>query len=73
MRLDLGYKVDVAEVLIKILSKFPLSPLQSALEHCHDGRGFLGETFNSTDEAKQAAKTWLRNQSAEFFKIGING
>ena len=32
-----------------------------------------GVRFNSTDEAKHAAKTWLRNQSAEFFKNGING
>ena len=39
MGLDLGYKVDVAPIPIKILSKFPLSPLQNALEHCHDGRG----------------------------------
>ena len=29
--------------------------------------------FNSTNEAKHAAKTWLRNQSAEFLKNGING
>ena len=36
MRLDLGYKVDVAAIPIKILSKFPVSPLQNALEHCHD-------------------------------------
>ena len=32
-----------------------------------------GVCFNSTDEAKHAAKTWLRNQSAKFFKNGING
>ena len=32
-----------------------------------------GVCFNSTDEAKHAAKTWLRNQSAEFFNNGING
>ena len=70
MGLDLGYKVDVAAIPIKILSKFPLSPLQKALEHCHDGEGVR---FNSADEAKHAAKTWLRNQSAEFFKNGING
>ena len=43
MGLDLGYKVDVAAIPIKILSKFPWSPLQNALEHCHDGSGFLGE------------------------------
>ena len=49
--------------------EFPLSSLQNALEHCHDGEGVR---FNSTDEAKHAAKTWLRNQSAEFFKNGIN-
>ena len=36
MGLDLGYKVDVAAIPIEILSKFPLSPLQNALEHCHD-------------------------------------
>ena len=45
MRLDLGYKVDVAAIPIKILLKFPLSPLQNVLEHCHDGRGVLGEAF----------------------------
>ena len=45
MGLDLGCKVDVAAIPIEILSKFPLSPLQSALEHCHDGREFLGEAF----------------------------
>ena len=38
MGLDLGYKVDVAAIPIEILSKFSLSPLQNALEHCHDGR-----------------------------------
>ena len=74
MGLDLGYKVDVAAIPIEILSKFPLSPLRNALEHCHDGKEFLkGVRFNSTDEAKHAAKTWLRNQSAEFFKNGVNG
>ena len=26
-----------------------------------------GVRFNSADEAKHAAKTWLRDQSAEFF------
>ena len=36
MGLDLGYKVDVAAIPIEILSKFPLSPLQNVLEHCHD-------------------------------------
>ena len=35
----------VAAIPIEILSKFPLSPLQNALEHCHDGRGFLGEAL----------------------------
>ena len=45
MGLYLGYKVDVATIPIEILSKFPLSSLQNALEHCHDGRGFLGEAF----------------------------
>ena len=67
MGLDLGYKIDVAAIPSKILSKFPLLPLQNALEHCHC------HCFDSTDEAKHAAKTWLRNQSAEFFKNGING
>ena len=70
MELDLGYKVDVAAIPIEILSKFSLSTLQNAPEHCHDGEGVR---FNSTDEAKHAAKTWLKNQSAEFFKNGING
>ena len=32
-----------------------------------------GVRFNSPDEAKHATKTWLRNQSAEFFKNGIDG
>ena len=48
MELDLDYKVDVAAIPIKILSKFPLSSLQNALEHCHDGKGFLGEAFLGT-------------------------
>ena len=69
MEQDLGYKVDVAAIPIEILSKFPLSFLQNALKHCHN----RGVRFNSTDEAKHAAKTWLRNQSAEFFKNGTNG
>ena len=43
MGLDLGYKVDVAAIPIEILSKFPLLTLQNALEHCHVGRGSLGE------------------------------
>ena len=29
-----------------------------------------GVRFNSTDEAKHAAKTWLRNHFAEFIKNG---
>ena len=45
MGLDLGYKVDVAAIPIEMLSKFPLSTLQNALEHGHDGGGFLGEAF----------------------------
>ena len=48
MGLDLGYKVDVAAIPIEILSKFPLSPLQNALEHCHDGRGFHGEDIHGS-------------------------
>ena len=48
MGLDLGYTVDVAAIPIKILSKFPLSLLHNALEHCDDGRGFLGEAFLDT-------------------------
>ena len=47
MGLDLGYKVDVAAIPIKFLSKFPWSPLSNALEHCHDGTGFLDEAFLS--------------------------
>ena len=31
-----------------------------------------GVSFNSTDEAKHAAKTLLKNQSAEFFKNGAD-
>ena len=45
MGLDLGYKVDVAAISIKMLSQFSLSLLQNALEHCNDGRGFLSEAF----------------------------
>ena len=41
MGLDLGYKVDVAVIPIEIFSKFPLSPLQNVLEHCHDGERSL--------------------------------
>ena len=73
MGLDLGYKVDVAAILIEILSYSPdLVPFDFFLfpklkEHLKEDR------FNSTDEAKHAAKTWLRNQSAELFKNGING
>ena len=47
MGLDMGYKVDVVAIPIEIVSKFPLPLLQDALEHCHDGREFLGEAFNS--------------------------
>ena len=32
-----------------------------------------GVCFKSSDKAKHAAKKWIRNQSAEFFKNGING
>ena len=74
MRIDLGYKVNVAAIHIKILSKFHFLPLQNALKHCHDGRGFLSEAFMGISfKAKHAAKTWIRNQFAEFFKNGING
>ena len=45
MGLDLGYKVDVAANSIKTPIEVPLSSLQNALEHCHDGRGFFGEPF----------------------------
>ena len=73
MELDLGYKVNVAAIPIEIFSKFPLSPFSNFFlipklkEHLKEVR------FNSTDEAKHAAKTWLRNQSAELFKCAING
>ena len=43
MGLDLGYKMDVAAIPIEILRKFPLSLLQNALKHCHDGRRFLDD------------------------------
>ena len=36
MGLDLGYKVNVTAIPIKILSEFLFSPLHNALEHCHD-------------------------------------
>ena len=45
MGLDLGSKMDVAAIPIKILSKFSFSLLQTALEHCHEREGFLGEDF----------------------------
>lgn len=32
-----------------------------------------GVRFNTTDEAKHAARTWLQNQPADFFKNGIMG
>ena len=73
MGLDLGYKVNVAAIPIKILSKFlNLAPSDFFLfsklkEH------LKGVRSNSTGETKHAAKTWLKNQSAEFFKNGING
>ena len=32
-----------------------------------------GVRFNTTDEAKHAARTWLQNQPVDFFKNGIMG
>ena len=32
-----------------------------------------GVCFNTTHEAKHAARTWLRNEPADFFKNGIMG
>ena len=62
MGLELDYKVDVAAIFIKMFSKFPLSPLQNALEHCHDSQ-----------ESVSIALMKQKHQSAEFFKNGING
>ena len=62
----------MAAIPIKIFSKFPdLAPSDIFLfpnleEHLKRIR------FSSTDEAKHAAKTGLRNVSAELFKNGIN-
>ena len=56
MGLDLGYKVDVAAIPIKILSKFPdLAPFDFFLFSKLKGH-LKGVRFNSTDEAKHAAK-----------------
>ena len=60
MGLDLGYKVNVAAIFIEILSKFPWSPLQNALEQCHDGEGVR---FSSIDEAKHDLEISLQNFS----------
>ena len=62
MGLDLGYKVDVAAIPIKNLSKFPLSPLQNALKHCHDERGFLGEAFLSMGQNPPVANFLLNRR-----------
>ena len=74
MRLDLGYMVDVAAIPIEILSKFPLSPLQNALEHSIKEH-LKGVRFNSTDEAKHGLEQWFSNcasrrpgASFQFFK-----
>ena len=32
-----------------------------------------GIRFNSTEEAKTAAKTWLKNKSKNYYKEGLNG
>ena len=40
MGLGLGYRVGVAAIPIKILSKFPLQHVKNALRHCHNERGF---------------------------------
>ena len=57
MGLDLGYKVDVAAIPIKILSKFPdLAPSDFFLFSKLKGH-LKGVCFNSTDEAKHAAKS----------------
>ena len=57
MGLDLGYKVNVAAIPIKILSKFPdLDPSDFFLFSKLKGH-LKGVRFNSTDEAKYAAKT----------------
>ena len=40
MGLGLGYRVAVAAIPIKILSKFSLQHAKNALRHCHNGRGF---------------------------------
>ena len=56
MGLDLGYKVDVAAIPIKIVSKFPdLAPSDFFL--FPKLKGHLKRVrLNSTDEAKHAAK-----------------
>ena len=60
MGLDLGYKVDVAAIPIKILSKFlDLAPSNFFLFSNLKGH-LKGVRFNSTDEAKHAAKIWLK-------------
>ena len=69
MGLDLGYKVDVAanhrnSLKISFIKELKVRQLKEHLK---------GVCINSTDEAKHAAKTWLKNQSAEFFKNSING
>ena len=74
MGLDLGYKVDVAAIFIEILLKIPFVTLFGTFSYFQNSKEHLkGVRFNSTDEAKHAAKTWLGNQSPEFFKNGING
>ena len=40
MGLGLGYRVGVAAISIKILSKFPLQHVKNELRHCHNGREF---------------------------------
>ena len=51
MGLDLGYKVDVAAIPIKILSKSDFFLFPTLKEH------LKAVCFNSTDEAKHVAKT----------------
>ena len=66
MGLDLSYKADVAAYPIEILSKFPFSPVQNALEHCHNGEGIRS---SSTDEAKHAANRGLEISRKNFSKM----
>ena len=65
----LGYKVDVAAIPTKILSKHLLRSKKNALGHCHDGKEFHDGVFLDAFQLILLSISFKRSNKYYYFYV----